>query len=987
MFGGAIIFTESPFEGNDSLSITSSVLTNNTADIGGAISAAGSGTLNITDTTISQNSATSTAATRGGGGLSVQSMATNLTNVIIDDNTAAGTGGGIYNFTFAGAAGAGESTLTVNGGSITGNSAASGGGIFNENQNVGELATAILTGVTVSGNTASAAGGGIWSNSALNISGATITSNTATGRGGGVQHENTTQKADIRNSSISGNSGSFGGGVAVLDSAADFVGVLFSNNVATTGATNKFGTQLESRGSVVTLSNVTVNDEVSAAQGTSSIENVADPGTAAELYITNSTFVGSTGRVGIKTFAFAGGNSFAAYGHSIFSSYGTSLISNGAGTVASSSSGFNVFEDTPLAALTIASDVVGTNPQIGPLQDNGGPTFTRGLLANSPAIDTGDNTQALDLSDLNGGTVLTTDQRGSGFDRIADGDGNGTATADIGAFELTAAAAGFVVTAPVGMTSSVRPTVTWTAVSGALSYNLYVNIDDGGGNVFQQLNISSGQTSFAIPQDLEFARYRVFIEANMPGGVIQNQDQGHTFVVEVKAQLTAVGATLATSPTFTWNRVPGAASDVIFINQPGSPVTATVADPGSGSTVTHTIIAALARNDYKWWVRPVRQVQATTFLGPWSDANEFSTGGRTKITAPVRNSTSNITIPSFVWDTVPGAQSYEIYVAKTGTPGAVYRDAGIDKADIRARTLENGDHKVWIRTTLADGSSVWGSGVDFTVNAPATNLATAVTGGAGPGFDTTPTINWSATAGATSYDVYVHRGTQSLLRNVTGTSWTSDTALAADVSSVQVRPVNAAGVGQWSAPLGFSTSGQTTLTSPGTTTSDRTPTFNWIPVTGAIRYTLQVDNLTTGVTRVIREDGLTGTSFTPTSNLALGLYRAWVRAVSSTGALAPFSVPVDFTVTATSGQASDADETASDRLLVSLSSVEASTDDHAAAEAGPAAAVVVLATASDNSPATQRSIASGATVDSDSDSDSEEIDTQFAKISHWLGAV
>lgn len=571
-------------------------------------------------------------------------------------------------------------------------------------------------------------------------------------------------------------------------------------------------------------------------------------------------------------------------------------------------------------------------------------------------------------------------------------DGTQTVTVTVSATALTSGtdtidvtdddtAAGFVVTGPTGFVQNQRPTVSWTAVDGALSYNLYLNIDDGGGNVFQKIAINSSQTSLAIPQDLEFARYRVFVEANMPGDVIQKQDHGHTFVLEVKADLTPVGATTATSPQFTWNRVPGAASYVIFINQPGSPVTATVTDPGSGSTVSHTISAALARNDYKWWVRPVRLVQANTFLGAWSDANEFSTGGRTKITAPVRNSTVDVSIPSFAWNPVPNAQSYEIYVARTGTPGALYRDAGIGNANIRARTLENGDYKVWIRTTLADGSSVWGSGVAFTVNAPTTSLVTTPTGGDAPGFDTTPTFNWPATSGATSYDVYVHRGTQSLLRNVTQTSWTSDTALVEDVWSFQVRPVNASGAGQWSAPISFSTSGQTTLTSPGTTTSDRTPTFTWNPVAGAVNYTLQVDNLTTETSRVIREDGLTATSFTPSSDLAPGSYRAWVRAVSTSGLAGPFSVPVDFVVAATSGQAIDVDDTAAEILIASLSSLEASANDAATAVAGPAA-VVDLAMDSRTSEVAKFSMATD-----ESDTDSTEIDAQFADMNTWLGNV
>ena len=59
---------------------------------------------------------------------------------------------------------------------------------------------------------------------------------------------------------------------------------------------------------------------------------------------------------------------------------------------------------------------------LGPLQDNGGPTWTYALLPGSPAIDAGDNAQC-----------TSTDQRG--FYRPIDGDDNGSRVCDIGSFE------------------------------------------------------------------------------------------------------------------------------------------------------------------------------------------------------------------------------------------------------------------------------------------------------------------------------------------------------------------------------------------------------------------------------------------------------------------------------------------------------------------------------------------------------------------------
>lgn len=78
-------------------------------------------------------------------------------------------------------------------------------------------------------------------------------------------------------------------------------------------------------------------------------------------------------------------------------------------------------------------DLLGTlsnprDPMLGPLQDNGGPTWTHALLAGSPAIDHADNA-VLDPT----GLAVTTDQRG--HKRSRGGNRDGVKTVDIGASE------------------------------------------------------------------------------------------------------------------------------------------------------------------------------------------------------------------------------------------------------------------------------------------------------------------------------------------------------------------------------------------------------------------------------------------------------------------------------------------------------------------------------------------------------------------------
>ena len=91
-----------------------------------------------------------------------------------------------------------------------------------------------------------------------------------------------------------------------------------------------------------------------------------------------------------------------------------------------SSKGHNLIGNTDGSSGWVASDLTGTDPMLGPLADNGGPTQTMALQASSPAIDAGNNDLALDVD----GQPLTTDQRGVGFPRIVNN------IVDIGAFEV-----------------------------------------------------------------------------------------------------------------------------------------------------------------------------------------------------------------------------------------------------------------------------------------------------------------------------------------------------------------------------------------------------------------------------------------------------------------------------------------------------------------------------------------------------------------------
>ena len=101
--------------------------------------------------------------------------------------------------------------------------------------------------------------------------------------------------------------------------------------------------------------------------------------------VRHSTMAGNTGSPGggiLATGPLEIGDTIFKTGAS-----GANIALNG-GTV--TSHGYNISDDNGSGFLTGPGDQINTDPILGPLQDNGGPTFTHDLLPGSPAINAGD---------------------------------------------------------------------------------------------------------------------------------------------------------------------------------------------------------------------------------------------------------------------------------------------------------------------------------------------------------------------------------------------------------------------------------------------------------------------------------------------------------------------------------------------------------------------------------------------------------------------
>ena len=174
-------------------------------------------------------------------------------------------------------------------------------------------------------------------------------------------------------------------------------------------------------------------------------------------------------------------------------------------------------------------------------------------------------------------------------------------------------------------------------------------------------------------------------------------------------------------------------------------------------------------------------------------------------------------------------------------------------------------------------------------------------------FDRTPTFTWNAVTGAATYEVFVKNQNTGVMvingQSVAVTNFTPGANLTDGPYRWWVLAVSPANIGSLrsggATTTDFYVGGRPTVLGPVGNTTDTTPTFTWTPVLGAASYQLTVNRINVPQVGIINQTGLTTTSFTPTTPMPVGTYRAWVRAVSGTGEISIWSVQVDFNVTET----------------------------------------------------------------------------------------
>ena len=271
----------------------------------------------------------------------------------------------------------------------------------------------------------------------------------------------------------------------------------------------------------------------------------------------------------------------------------------------------------------------------------------------------------------------------------------------------------------------------------------------------------------------------------------------------------------------------------------------------------------------------------------------------TEVTGPTGNDIPNR--PVITWNTVSGADSYELWVNQIGGTNAIIRETSLTSPSFTATAdLPDSTYRGWVRVKNSEGYSNWSDPFEFLIGVSAPDPVVLTSPSAAIVDGRRPLIEWTASDRATEYDLWVnHLGVQNQVireSDWASTSYTPASDLADGNYRVWVKAKNSAGDSAWSDSVTFQV-GATPLmlTGPTGASIPAQPTITWTSGGSGATYELWVNQLG-GTSRVIHEVALTTTSFTATSNLSDGDYRAWIRATPSGGVPLAWSDAFDFAI-------------------------------------------------------------------------------------------
>ena len=443
------------------------------------------------------------------------------------------------------------------------------------------------------------------------------------------------------------------------------------------------------------------------------------------------------------------------------------------------------------------------------------------------------------------------------------------------------------------------PTFSWTNVTDASHYYLYVLDKTTGQPLINNSNVSG--TSFSLSEPLtpgdSYAWYIGAEGAAGANGPIAFSGP-QNFSLTALAQPTQDGPSGtfilkngAQKVTFIWNQVAGASDYYVYVLDSTTNKTVVDVPFNLGTSLTPTTLLT-SGHSYTWYVGAVSTNQIAI---SWSDQTFSLATGTPPAFGQATQSGPSGTIqpsmgfdtPTFSWSSVTNAVRYYLYVFDSTANQAVISNPAIFSTYFTGTALTPGHSYTWyIGAVFGSGAITWSSETFALAATPSAvtqpvQMGTTGTIASNGGF-ATPTFSWSSVTNAVHYYLYVLDTTtnQAVVNNsnLDATSFVSTPLTAGDSFIWYVGAVSGTVAIAWSSEtFAVAATPPTTLAQPTQMAPTGTipasagydlPTFSWTSVTGAAHYYFYIlDNTTNKV--VVTNPSVSGISFTLSTAQAL----------------------------------------------------------------------------------------------------------------------
>jgi hypothetical protein len=433
----------------------------------------------------------------------------------------------------------------------------------------------------------------------------------------------------------------------------------------------------------------------------------------------------------------------------------------------------------------------------------------------------------------------------------------------------------------------------------------------------------------AIPAN-RIATYYLEVTTTSEFGSLGRYEVGGTLqeLLGTPAILSPSGTITTVLPTFSWTsslradrytlEVYNATTNALMLLKVTAATQYTV-NP-EDSSVQPGRINSLPQGSYTVRVRALRGDGGPNNQSGWSALGTFTIDVPLP-SKPTIISPKNLTgesFPTFSWTKGLIDKGFTLQVFRKDTSTRViYKTNHASNSYVHFDPLANGAYTVNVRAiNAANEVGPLSDPVDFTVTTP-TLVAPKLSAPIGTSTSIQPRFVWNAVAGAAFYRLTVHNLSTGKVQFIQDNLPRSSTFFDPPVmpqgnyrASIQALSNAVGGDGKFIAgpaspwhnfTLDLLPPGAPTVTGPrglkdSPTIETTNPRFTWSVPVRAVKYDLLVNNLTTQTAGVIRQNGLTTTSYIALTNMAQGSYRVWVRAYNLANEVGDWSLPFDFNI-------------------------------------------------------------------------------------------